>query len=71
VQLVTRNGDHPDTYGLASQATGELERIRRQMRANLALVSGSSPARVPILSHLRAVDAELARRADDQVVDEE
>jgi hypothetical protein len=71
VELVARNGGNADTYGLASQATAQLERIRRHMRANLGLVSSTSPARVPIMSQLRAVDAELARRANTQVGDEE
>jgi hypothetical protein len=41
---------------------GELERTRRQLKASLALVRPDSPARVPILAHLSAIDAELAGR---------
>ena len=41
----------------------ELERTRRELRASLALVRADSPARVPILAHLSAVDAELAGQA--------
>jgi len=35
----------------------------RELRASLALVRSDSPARVPILAHLSAVDTELAGRA--------
>jgi hypothetical protein len=48
-----------DAGGLTA---GELDRIRRELRASLALVRPDSPARVPILAHLSAIDAELARR---------
>jgi hypothetical protein len=40
----------------------ELERTRRELRASLALVRPDSPARVPLLAHLTAVDTELAER---------
>jgi hypothetical protein len=43
--------------------TAELELTIRQLRANLALITPSSPAHVPILAHIRAIDTELARRA--------
>jgi hypothetical protein len=48
-----------DVTGLTA---GELERARRELQASLALARPGSPARVPILAHLRAVDAELAER---------
>jgi hypothetical protein len=41
----------------------ELERIRRELRASLALARPNSLARVPILAQLSAIDAELAERA--------
>jgi len=44
----------------------ELERIRRQLAASLALTRPGSPAQVPILAHLRAIDAERARRSAPQ-----
>jgi hypothetical protein len=44
----------------------ELERIRRQLAASLALTRPGSPAQVPTLAHLRAIDTELARRAAPQ-----
>ena len=40
----------------------ELEQARRELAASLALTRPGSPALVPILSHLAAIDAELAGR---------
>jgi len=51
--------DH-DVRGLTA---GELERTRRELRASLALVRPDSPARVPILAHMSAIDTELAERS--------
>jgi hypothetical protein len=48
-----------DAGGLTA---GEIDRTRRELQASLALARPDSPARVPILAHLRAIDAELARR---------
>jgi hypothetical protein len=48
-----------DVTGLTA---GELERARRELRASLALTRPDSPARVPILARLTAVDTELAER---------
>ena len=53
-------GRMPDVTGLTP---GELERTRRELAASLALARPDSPARVPILAHLAAVDAERAGRA--------
>jgi hypothetical protein len=50
--------DH-DVTGLTA---GELERARRDLAASLAMVRPDSPARVPILAHLSAIDTELAGR---------
>jgi hypothetical protein len=49
-----------DVRGLTA---GELERARRELKASLALVRPDSPTRVPILAHMSAVDAELAKRS--------
>ena len=46
--------------------TAELELTMRELRANLSLISPDSPAHVPILAHMRAIDAELAGRAGHQ-----
>ncbi len=48
-----------DVSGLTA---GELERTRRELAANLALIRPDSPARAPILAHIGAIDTELARR---------
>lgn len=48
-----------DAGGLTA---GELERTRRELQASLALARPDSPARVPILAYLSAIDAELAGR---------
>ena len=49
--------DHEVT-GLTAR---ELERARRELAASLALARPDSPARVPILAHITAIDVELAR----------
>ena len=48
---------------LSRLASGELERTRRELAAGLALARPGSPTRGPILTHISAIDAELARRA--------
>jgi hypothetical protein len=48
-----------DVSGLTAS---ELERTRRELAANLALVRPDSPARGPILAHISAIDTELDRR---------
>jgi hypothetical protein len=40
----------------------ELEHARRELAASLALARPGSPARVPILARLSAIDTELAAR---------
>jgi hypothetical protein len=52
-----------DVSGLTAS---ELERTRRELAANLALVRPDSPARAPILAHISAIDTELARRSGQQ-----
>ena len=39
--------------------------VQRELAANLALVRSDSPARVPILAHLSAIDTELAARGEE------
>jgi hypothetical protein len=41
----------------------ELEQARRELAASLALARPDSPARMPIIARMRAIDAELATRA--------
>src|ERR1035441_4614537 len=47
-------------------STAELERTKRDLRANLGLITPHSPAHVPIQAHMKAIDAELAERAEHQ-----
>jgi hypothetical protein len=49
-----------DVSGLTAT---ELERIKRDLQVSLSLAWPGSPARVPILAQLNAVDAELAERS--------
>ena len=59
-------GGHHDPgrpHDVSGLTAGQLERVRRELAANLALVRPDSPARVPILAHLSAIDTELAGRA--------
>jgi hypothetical protein len=48
--------------------TAELERTKRDLHANLGLITPHSPAHVPIQAHMKAIDAELAERAENQKV---
>jgi hypothetical protein len=43
----------------------ELERVKRELQANLGLIAPGSPAHVPIYAHMQAVDAELTKRSND------
>ena len=53
-------------HDVSQLTTAELEIARRQLRANLGLITPGSPAHVPILAHMQAIDAELAGRAASQ-----
>jgi hypothetical protein len=46
--------------------TAELERVKRDLRTNLGLITPNSPAHVPIRAQIKAIDAELAERAEHQ-----
>jgi hypothetical protein len=50
-------------HDVTALTAGELERARRDLTASLALARPDSPARVPILAHLSAINTELAGRA--------
>ena len=54
------------SHNVRQLTTAELELTRRELRANLGLITPGSPAHVPILAHIRAIDAELAGRAANQ-----
>jgi hypothetical protein len=53
-------------HDVTALTAAELERARRALAASLALARPGSPARVPILAQLNAIDTELARRAAQQ-----
>ena len=61
--------DSQRRYDAAGLTAGELERTRRELAASLALTRPGSPARIPILAQLTAIDAELAGRASQQLHD--
>jgi hypothetical protein len=48
-------------HDVSQLTTAELELARRQLRASLGLITPGSPAHVPIMAHMQAIDAELAR----------
>jgi hypothetical protein len=50
-------------HDVSDLTANELERAKRQLTANLALARPDSPARVPILAHISAIDTELAGQA--------
>jgi hypothetical protein len=49
-------------HDVSALTAHELERAKRELPASLALVRPDSPARVPILAHMSAIDTELAQR---------
>lgn len=53
-------------HDVSTLTSRELERTRRELQASLALARHDSPARVPILAHVSAIDAELAQRTAQQ-----
>lgn len=65
-----RGSGNPEHYYVRQFTTAELERTRRDLKANLGLITPGSPAHVPIRSHLQAIDAELAVRASHQQASE-
>jgi len=64
IRQVSRRNDDQDHYCVRQLTTAELERVKRELQANLGLITDDSPPHVPIQAHMRAVDAELAERAD-------
>jgi hypothetical protein len=53
------------SHDVKQLTTAELERAKRELQANLGLISPDSPAHVPIQAQMRAIDTELAERTDD------
>lgn len=50
------------SHDVGQLTTAELEIARRQLRANLGLITAGSAAHAPILAQMRAIDTELAGR---------
>jgi hypothetical protein len=46
--------------------TAELERTKRELYANLGLITPHSPAHAPIRAHMTAIETELADRTGNQ-----
>ena len=53
--------DPARSYDVSALTSEELERARRELAASLALTRPGSPARIPILTQITAIDAELAQ----------
>ena len=53
-------------HDVSALTARELERARRELAASLALTRPGSPARVPILATMNAIDTELAQRDHGQ-----
>jgi hypothetical protein len=53
-------------HDVTSLTTAELERAKRELQANLGLITPHSPAHVPIQAHMRAIDTELSERTGNQ-----
>jgi hypothetical protein len=50
-------------HDVTTLTAAELDRVRRELAASLALARPVSPVRAPILAHISAIDTELARRS--------
>ena len=53
-------------HDVSQLTTAELERAKRELQANLGLITPHSPAHVPIQAQMQAIDRELAERAEGQ-----
>ena len=55
-------------HDVSQLTTAELGRAKRELQANLTLITPHSPAHVPIQAQMQAIDRELAERAQSQEV---
>jgi hypothetical protein len=53
IRQVSRRNDDQDHYCVKQLTTSELGRVKRELQANLGLITADSPARVPIQAHMR------------------
>lgn len=66
IRQASRRSGNQDHYSVRQLTMAELERTRRELQANLGLITPESPAHVPIQAHMRAIDTELAERTGNQ-----
>jgi hypothetical protein len=53
-------------HDVSQLTTAELARAKRELQANLTLITPHSPAHVPIQAQMQAIDRGLAQRAQSQ-----
>ena len=53
-------------HDVSQLTTAELGRAKRELQANLNLITPHSPTHVPIQAQMQAIDRELAERAESQ-----
>jgi len=70
IRQASRGAADQDHYSVRQLTTAELERTKRELQANLGLITPDSPAHVPIKTHMRAIDSELAKRAHNRQASE-
>jgi hypothetical protein len=51
-------------HDVSQLTTAELERAKRDLHTNLGLITPGSPMHAPIQTHMQAINAELAERAE-------
>jgi hypothetical protein len=54
--------DPARSYDVSALTSEELQRTRRELAASLALTRPGSPARIPILTQIAAIDVEVAQQ---------
>jgi hypothetical protein len=54
-------------HDVSEMTTAELERARRELEASLALARPGSTISVPVMAQVRAIDSELAERAEEGI----
>lgn len=55
-------------HDVSRLTAAELERAKRELQASLGLVRPDSPARVPIVAQMTAIDAQLGEQASSRLV---
>ena len=55
-------------HDVSQITTAELEHAKRELQANLGMITSQSPAHMPIQAQIRAIHSELAESAQSQKV---